>query len=389
MEVNIIKFDHFGRGIGYIKNKVIFINKALPEEIVDIKIIKEKSKYIEGEIINIKKKSKDRIESICPFYNDCGGCNFLHTNYELEKEFKINKAIDLLGKCDNFYETNNLNYRNKVTLHVKDNKIGFYKENSNELINIDYCYLLDEKINKVINDLDKINKDGINKIIIKSHSNQVLLDIDGEVNNKLLNTFNYVDTIINNGKVIKGLGYINEVIDGNTFKITSNAFFQVNREGLLNIYKVVKEFLKDKNIINALDLYSGTSLWGILISKYCKNIKCIEVNKEACLNALDNIKNNNIKNIEVINGKVSDYINTFKDIDLIIIDPPRSGLDNKTIDYLKQIKSKYIIYISCDMYTLKRDLNILKGIYNIENISLVDMFKRTYHCESIVILERR
>ena len=389
MEVKIIKFDHFGRGIGYINKKIVFIDKSLPDEILEIDIVKEKSKYIEGKIETIIKENSHRIKSVCPYYDNCGGCNFLHTDYDLEKEFKINKATELLGRCDRFYETNDLNYRNKVTLHVKDNKIDFNKKNSNELISISYCHLLNDNINKVINDLEKINKEKVSEIIIKSNNNEILLDIKGQVNNDILSVFDYVDTVINNGKVIKGLGYINEVIDKKIFKITSNAFFQVNKEGLLNIYNIIKDFIKNKSINNALDLYSGTSLWGILISDYVNSIKCIEFNKEACLDAIDNIKNNNIKNIEVINGKVSEYIDAFKDIDLVIIDPPRSGLDNKTIYYLKRIKSKYIIYISCDMYTLKRDLELLKDVYNINNINLVDMFKRTYHVECVCLLCRK
>ena len=136
-------------------------------------------------------------------------------------------------------------------------------------------------------------------------------------------------------------------------------------------------------------MYSGTSLWGILISDYVKKVTSVEINKESCNNALINIQRNEIDNIKVINGKVEDYIDTFKSIDLVIIDPPRSGIDKKTREYLKIINSKYIIYISCDMFTLKRDLEDLKEIYEIKDISLVDMFKRTYHVETVCLLCRK
>ena len=389
MKVNIIKFDHFGRGIGRVNEKIIFVDKALPDEIVDVKIINEKKNYLEGKIEKIVKENKDRIKPICPFYNKCGGCNLLHTSYETEKKFKLEKGKELLGKIDNFYETKNLNYRNKVTLHVKNNKIGFYEEKTNKLIEIDYCYLLNDKINKVIKDLKETNLNNINQIIIKCNQDKLLLDIDGNIDNDFIDKFNYVDTIISNKKIVIGNGYIEEVIDNKIFKITREAFFQVNKEGLENINKIIKDFLKNKNINHVLDLYSGTSLWGILISDKVNEVTCIEINKEACLSAKDNIKKNNIKNIKVINGDVANYIDKFNDIDLVIIDPPRSGLDKRTREYLKKINSKYIIYVSCDMKTLQRDLNELKEIYNIISINLVDMFKRTYHCESICLLERR
>ena len=115
----------------------------------------------------------------------------------------------------------------------------------------------------------------------------------------------------------------------------------------------------------------------------------IEINKESCNNARVNIKNNDIKNIKVINGKVEDYIDRFNDIDLVITDPPRCGLDKKTINYFKNIRSKYFIYISCDMYTLKRDLKELGDIYDIKEINLVNMFKRTYHVETVCLLCRK
>ena len=141
MKVSIIKFDHFGRGIGKINEKIVFVNRALPGEIVDVSVFNEKKNYLEGNIKGIIKEVNTRIKPICPYYDKCGGCNFLHTTYEVEKEFKTNKAKELLGKCDKFYETSNLNYRNKVTLHVKNKEIGFYEEKTDNIVNIDYCYL--------------------------------------------------------------------------------------------------------------------------------------------------------------------------------------------------------------------------------------------------------
>ena len=391
MKVNIIKFDHFGQGIGKQNEKIVFVKNVLPGEIVDIKITKEKKNYLEAKIEKIIKESKDRVKPVCPYYDKCGGCNFLHTTYNLEKEFKLEKGKELLGKIDNFYETNNLNYRNKVTLHVKDNKLGFYEEKSNDIVEIDHCYLLDDSINRVIKDLKEIDLSsyGIERIIIKSHLNKILMDIDKEIDNGFVNKFDYVDTIISNEKIVKGTGFIEEEIDHKIFKITPKAFFQVNKLGLENINKIIQVFLKNKSINSVLDLYSGTSLWGILVSDYVKEVTSIEINKEACHNANFNIKRNNIENIKVINGSVEDYIDKFKDIDLVIIDPPRSGLDKKTREYLNRISSKYIIYISCYMQTLQRDLEELKEKYDIKEINLVDMFRGTYHVETVCLLCRK
>jgi 23S rRNA (uracil1939-C5)-methyltransferase len=227
----------------------------------------------------------------------------------------------------------------------------------------------------------------VKKIIIKTNQDKILLHVFGDIDN--INSLSYVDTIICNNKVIKGNGYLEEVIDNKIFKITSEAFFQVNKEGLVNINNIIKKFLKDKNINAVLDLYSGTSLWGILVSDYVKKVTSVEINKEACDDANYNIDRNNIKNVQVINDDVKNIIDSFNNIDLVIVDPPRSGLDQKTREYLKKIYSKYIIYISCDMKTLQRDLNELKDIYVITETNIVDMFRGTYHCEVVTILERK
>jgi len=388
MEVKIIKFDHLGNGIAREDGKVIFVNRALPNEIVDIELINNKKKYQSAKIRRIIKKSDERIEPICPYYDKCGGCNFLHTNKDNENKFKINKCCEVIGYYTKYLDTAELNYRNKVKLHVKDKKIGFYQEKTNDIIEIDYCYLLDDKINDVIKKLKEyVNKNecNINDITIRC-SKELLLIINGEVPHNFVNSFDFVENIVINNKVVKGKGYIVANIDKYNFKISPNSFFQVNYKGLENIFKILKSTLNEI-YKNALDLYSGTSVMGILMSDFCDLVTSIESNTDATNDALINIKNNNVNNIRVINDKVENVIDTLDNIDLIIVDPPRSGLDQKTINHIMKIKAKTMIYISCDMITLKRDLEYLKEIYDIKDVNLVNMFPRTYHVESVVILK--
>ena len=389
MEVKIEKLDNFGNGITHIDNKIVFVKRALPNEIVDIEIYKEKKDIAFAKIVNIIEPSKDRKKPICPYYDRCGGCDFLHTTDEVEKEFKINKAKYLFNRCDKYYETENLNYRNKIVLHSKNGRYGLYQEETNDLVEIDYCYIVDYKINEIIKSLKKDNIWGDFDITIRNFDGDILLFLDGKINNLCFyDTTKIVKTIIVNKQVIVGKGYVYFYLNDYKIRLGARSFFQVNLEGLNNIYKIIKKFLDKKEIVHALDLYSGVSLWSILFNKEIKEIDSIEVNEEACLNAKDNILENNIKNINIINGKVEDYIDKFKDIDLVITDPPRSGMDKKTIEYLTKINSKYIIYISCNMDTLKRDLDNLPN-YEIVELDLVNMFKKTYHCETVCILERR
>ena len=194
MEVVINKLDHFGNGIGKINDKIIFVKRGLVGEIVDVNVTKDKKKFMEGEINEVIKPSPSRIKSICPYYDKCGGCNFLHTTYDEEINFKKNKGIELLGNVNKFYETDKLNYRNKVTLHVKGDKLGFYKEKTNDVIDINYCYLLDDKINFVIdklNDYIKSNIHELKNIVIRTNGSEVLIDINGFVMDDFFDSVKY------------------------------------------------------------------------------------------------------------------------------------------------------------------------------------------------------
>lgn len=383
-----MKYDHLGNGLSKDNDKVIFIKRAIPGEVVDVDIVNNKKKYQLGKINKIIKASPNRIKSVCPFYDKCGGCNFLHTNLKEEKKFKIGKAKELISSNVNFFNTKEFNYRNKVKLHVKDKKIGFYQEKTNELIAIDYCYLLNDQLNDILGKINNyINENSccINDITIRCAS-EVLLIVNGKVGKNFIKNFDFVDNIVINGNVIKGKGYIETKIDKYRFKISPESFFQVNYQGLETIFKILQDNLKGK-YKKALDLYSGTSVMGILISNFCENVISVEINKEATMDALVNVKNNQINNLQIINEKVENIIETLNDIDLIIVDPPRSGLDYKTIEYILKLKPKTLVYISCDMITLKRDLELLKDIYVLKNLNLVDMFPKTYHVESIAILD--
>ena len=389
--VKIEKYDDLGNGITKINNKVCFVKRALPNEEIDIKIIKDKKNYLEGVIDKIIIPSNNRVESICPFYNDCNGCNFLHTRVDEEKKFKIERCLNFFNMFNNFYETED-NYRNKIILHFNNNLIGYYKEQSHDIVEIDNCIIVNNKINEIIKILKKYlsNKDSGKVLIRCNYNEEILISIDGiykSINSLIDNQL--IDNILYNNKVLKGNDYFIEQVFNYKFMVHHDAFFQVNRKGLEQIFNIIELYLKDKKIDNALDLYSGTSVLGIFISKYVKEVTSIEKNKNATEDAKYNIKLNNINNLKVINGCVEDYIDKFNNIDLIILDPARSGLDKKTIDYLNIINSQYIIYISCNIHSLKRDLSLLKDNYDIEDINIVDMFRRTNQCEVVMILERR
>lgn len=388
--IEILRLDHQGRGIGKIDNKIIFIPNTLPGEIIEYNITKSKKKYLEGEITKFIKKSSQRIEPICPYYNKCGGCQLMHLNYQNQLKYKQEKIeniihkyvnenikIESIIKADNIY-----NYRNKITLHSK-NKIGMYKKDSNDIINIDSCLIANNKINEIIKELNKINiyED---EIIIRNNGQDSLLKYQNEQNN--FNKIN-VDSIILNNQNIKGKGYNIETIENLKFIISPTSFFQVNTEQTIKLYNLIKNLANCNKSDNILDLYCGTGTIGLFINNNSKNILGIEINKDAIKDANQNIILNHIQNAKFINDDAKNYINKVNyQPDIIIVDPPRSGLFKGMIEKLIKFKAKKIIYVSCDPITLSRDLKELTNRYQIEKIYPIDMFPNTYHVESVCLL---
>lgn len=395
IELNIEKLDHYGRGIARIDGKTAFIENALPTETVIASIIKEKKNFMEGETIDFITKSNDRIEPICPYYNECGGCNIMHIDYNNQLQFKENKVKEVLNKFCNYDNvksiigTNQYNYRNKITLQVKE-KIGYYKKKSYELVVIDKCYIADEKINSIINELKNIDLSNVNQIVIRTTNKEsMLVFYSKKVIKSDVNKLN-VDTIIcinDKQTILKGKGYIEEEIKGIRYVISPTSFFQVNTNGMINLYDKVLEYCGLNGNENLLDLYCGTGTIGIYLSKYCNKVFGIELNKEAIKDALVNKEINNLNNIDFKSGDVKEVLKTNNFIpDIIVVDPPRAGLDSKVVEQIISLKPKKLVYVSCDVITLARDLNLLKEYFNIKEVTPVDMFPNTYHVECVSVL---
>ena len=395
MDLSVTKLDHEGRGISRYNDKVCFIKKALPNELVSIKILNEKENYIEAECTCIKEKSDIRINPICPYFDLCGGCNLMHIDYSNQLKYKENKVKEIIEKftkesikINEIIGSNELYYRNKITLHVT-NKLGLYEEESNSIIEIDKCYIVDNRINEIIERLKKINLDGIYEIVLRYTLNNESMIVFKTSKDIVIKGFDDITSVIiykdNQYKTIYGKDYIVEKMGDYEFIISPDSFFQVNTKGAINLYDKVLEYVGNSESL--LDLYCGTGTIGIYLSKVCKNIIGIEINKYAIKDANENKKLNNIDNIEFMcgdSGKILKNLN--KKFDTIVVDPPRSGLDNLAIEQLKKIKSNKIVYVSCNPITLARDLNLLKDLYNIIEITPVDMFPNTSHVECVSVM---
>ena len=387
-------------GLGIIKNneKIVFVPFSLPEEIVDYEIIKENKKYDEGKLLNIKNVCYERQDVKCPYYFNCGGCDLMHQKYEYQLKFKVNKVINNLKHISNI-EINNIdiesdnefNYRNHITLSVSSDKIGFYKNHTNEIVDIDYCFISNDKINKVLKEIrefiNKYKNNNIDRISIKTY-NEILINIESNNFNLISEFKEFVsfDSLYVNGNYCLKKRYVTANLGKYKYNVSSKDFFQKNTKMTVKLYSYVKSLLnKDENI---LDLYCGSGGIGIFVSDKVKSVLGIEIIEDAINNAKENALINNVNNIKFICGKVEDNLDNIKNIDTIIVDPPRVGLKRSAIDDILKINANRIIYVSCNSVTLARDLNYLKDSYKIEDIRLFDLFPNTHHVECVVLLNK-
>lgn len=431
-------------GIAKLDGLVIFVPGAIIAEKVRAKIIKVTSSYAIAKIEEILVKSKYRKEHFCEVFSTCGGCSAQNIDYSMQLLIKKQIVKNLLDKQSIKYDKVSSTigmgipyyYRNKVQYPVrqKDNKtyIGFYRKNSHDIVENKCCYIQNRVIDILAkNVLDELVKEGfkgynddtktgdIRHILIRRgyHTSDIMIVI--VVNNKMilsdyrirnvvqrlikkndhiknvflnLNTSNTNEILGDKIKQIYGMDkYISDYIGDFKFFISPKSFFQVNTTQAEVLYNVLKKDLNLSKDEIIFDLYSGVGSIGIFLSKDVKKVYGIEIEKTAVEMANLNMKENNITNTEYIAGSVEDKIVEFKNRnihpDVIVVDPPRKGLDTKSIEYILEFNPKKIGYVSCNPATMVRDLKLLGEKYDVKTITPVDMFPHSSHVECVSVLE--
>ena len=396
-ELLIEKLDNQGRGICYYKGKITFVANALPGDIVKIKITKETKKYNEAEVKELVKKSPQRVDSLCPYFGKCGGCDLLNMNYESSFVYKKEKLFSILLKYADvssfikvIISSKKLEYRNKITLKVINGKYGYYESSSHNLIEIDNCLLAEKAINRFLKDIKYLNVKNGEVTIRSNYNNELLIWIKTKEKVKpyveyLMKNHKIVGIVINEETYYGDNSFI-EIINHQLFSVSYNSFFQVNRNTCSKLFKLINEYVSSGDIV--LDLYCGVGTLGINASSKASKVYSIEIVKNAIINATVNAKINKRNNILFMLGDVKKELPKIKDkINIIIVDPPRAGLDKSVVKTILNIKADKIIYTSCDPMTLARDIKLLSGKYSLEFVNLLDMFPFTQHIESVCLLK--
>ena len=395
MEVKIIDTAYGGYGIAKDENgKVIFVAHSVEGDILDITITKESKKFSYASINKIIESSKFRIKPKCKYAGICGGCLFNHIEYNKQLDIKKNVVLNAIRNIDFNKDIkiicgNNFNYRLRVNMIADNGKIGFYRFKSNEFVNIDECIILKDSLFEKIKKFASENNITGSIYSIENNNEEALafIELNKKINIKCFEKY-FKGITVKHNKNIKSYGtdtILYQTKYGNT-PIGHKTFFQSNLYLLDDFqYNVIKYLNDDDSTI--VELYAGsgffTSALKNRIKSFNNNCKFIasEINKDSVLIA--NKYDLKIKNEDaLITLKNIDY-----DIDALILDPPREGIDKKVINEIIRIKPKKIIYVSCDPMTFARDINLLKEHYNLSDLNIIDMFADTYHIELISFLE--
>ena len=439
--VDIIDYGMEGEGVAKIDNFTVFIPNAMKNEKVKIIIVKVLSSHAYGKLVEIIEKSPYRVESDCTTYKRCGGCNLRHIDYEETLNIKQNMVQNLVNKTlkekikvkSTIGMGNPYHYRNKAQFPVGLNKqseklVGVFAKRTHEIIEMKDCFIqntISQKIAFAIQrfiiekDISVYNEETLEgllrhiviKVGLRTHEIMCILVINGkkipyenELVEMLVKTYN-VKTIIKNintkntnvilgheNITIHGDGYIYDILGDYTFKISPMSFYQVNPVQAEVLYNTAIEMAKLSKEDILFDLYCGIGTIGIFASSYVKKVYGIEIVDQAIEDAKENAKINNIENIEFIAGdapKVFSNLMEKKQVypDVIIVDPPRKGLDTNTITNILAVEPKKIAYISCNPATMVRDMKLLEEKYEIKEIQPVDMFPFTSHVECCSVLK--
>jgi 23S rRNA (uracil1939-C5)-methyltransferase len=428
-----------GEGVGYFKRQVVFVPGALPGEEVVVEATKINPKFAEAKIKKIRIKSPHRVQPPCPVYEECGGCQLQHLKYSqqikekrdiviqsLERHTRL--AVDKLDIRETIGMEDPWGYRNKSSFQLagRDGKVlaGLYGLNSHQLINIEHCAVQHSQTNEAVNAVKKIleelkitiynekTRKGIVRTIVtrvgvQSGQLQIVLitnqselpkkeQIIEEIQKRLPNVKSIVQNI-NEQKTslifgeetlpLAGEEFIQETLGDLQFELSARTFFQLNPVQTIKLYNEVKSAAALTGHERIVDAYCGVGTIGLWLADQAAEIRGMDVIPESIDDAKKNAKRHGFTNTKYVPGKAEEvlpkWVKKGWKPDVIVVDPPRTGLDGQLIQTILQTAPEKLIYISCNPSTLAKDIQMLSSKYEVKYIQPVDMFPQTAHVECV------
>lgn len=422
-----IDMTYEGYGVCRLNELVIFVKGMIDGEIADIKIISHKKNMAYAIIDKLIKKSQHRIEPLCKVAYKCGGCDLRHISYDYQLELKkrwVKNTVKNISLMD--LEVKDVvpsplenNYRNKVQIPCADGVMGFYRNNSHDIVETDNCVIQSELSNEIIEKIKTLIKKYhvdkyIRHVLIKHAfgTGEIMLGIISrsadiehlqDIVEDLISSFDMIKSIVLNINtrndnvilgdeeiVLYGNGYITDILDGLKFRISLKSFYQVNSLQTVNLYNEVVKRADINKDTRVLDLYSGIGSISLFVARYAKEVTGVEIVEAAVNNAKENARINHLDNVSFYLEDAScNQIKHLKDKDVVIVDPPRKGLSRVLIKDIAQSDISKVVYVSCNPATLARDISYFNEEgYTCDYVRPFDMFPHSVHVENVVLMSR-
>lgn len=440
--VDIVDIGQGGVGIGKFEGFTVFVDGGLVEDKIKVKITKSKKNYAVGDIVEIIEPSPYRVERKCSKeLKDCGGCQIQELDYKEQLKIKTNEVkqvISRIGKLDDVVIHDALGmeepfrYRNKAQFPIQKVNgvpvIGFYKKKSHDIIPTDQCIIqhdVNDKIIKIIKTYIRAYKVSlydekthtgvlrhlVTKVGFTTKEVMVVLVANGrklpylnELASVLKENIPGFKTLVVNvnrektnvilgqeNRIIYGDGKINDNIGDLVFEISPLSFFQVNPVQTEVLYNKALEYANLGENDTVFDIYCGIGTISLFLAQKAKKVYGIEIVEEAIEDAKRNAEINKLDNVEFYVGKAEEVVPKMykqgKRANVVVVDPPRKGCDEKVLDTIVSMQPDRIVYVSCNPSTLARDLNYLneKG-YKCKEVQPVDMFPHSVHIENVALI---
>lgn len=440
--LKIKKMGINGEGIGFYQKTLVFVPGALKGEEVFCQVTKVQRNFVEASLLKVNKPSKFRVKPACPIYEACGGCQIMHLRYDKQLAFKDDVIRQALKKFKPAgYEDYEIrptlgmadpsHYRAKLQFQIRQfgKKVvaGLYAENSHRLIDIKDCLVQDDVTQEVINQVVKLlqkhglpiyqerRADGVRTVMVRRAQQtgdiQLIFVASKEVRllpliKDLVAAFPAVKTValnLNRAKTSEIYGQQTEILWGQEaiqesvldyyFSLSPRAFYQLNPEQTEVLYGQVVQALDVQASDHIIDAYCGVGTIGFAFASRVKSVRGMDIIPEAISDAKANAANMGFTNTHYEAGKAEDIIpKWYKEgyrADALIVDPPRTGLDDKLLKTILTYAPEKMVYVSCNTSTLARDLVSLSKVYEVKYIQSVDMFPHTARTEAVVKLVKR
>ena len=443
--VDIVDIGQGGVGIGKFEGFTVFVDGGLIKDKIKVKITKSKKNYAVGDIVEIIEPSPYRVErKCCKELKDCGGCQIQELDYKEQLNLKTNEVkqvISRIGKLDDVVVHHALGmeepfrYRNKAQFPIQKVDgvpvIGFYKKKSHDIIPTDECIIqhdVNDKIIKIIKTYIRAYKVSIydekthtgvlrhlvTKVGFTTKEVMVVLVANGrklpylnELASVLKENIPGFKTLVvnvnrertnvilgNENRVIYGDGKINDNIGDLVFEISPLSFFQVNPVQTEVLYNKALEYAALGENDTVFDIYCGIGTISLFLAQKAKKVYGIEIVEEAIKDAKRNAELNNLDNVEFYVGKAEEVVPKMykqgKRANVVVVDPPRKGCDEKVLDTIVSMQPDRVVYVSCNPSTLARDLSYLdeRG-YKCLEVQPVDMFPHSVHIENVALIVKK